>query len=173
MGLLIEGELLFLAGLRFGQTYLRMLAGGVFAASLIDLMAVDFPEGGTFRPWNRDWSRWSPVLLLTSAAFYFNRWRRVIEGAVYSTAAATLIVIVLGFDVYSPYGAMAFLLFAAVLFELGLRTEKKEFSYQSYVLGGFATLIQLLISSAPPENGWHYRLWIPIAVGAAVHYAAA
>ncbi len=170
VGLLIEGEILFLAGLRFGQTYLRQLAGGVFAASLIDLMAVDVPAGGTFRLANRDWSRWSPVMLLTSAVFYFNRWRRVVEGAVYSTAAATLIVMVLGFDTYSPYGCMALLLFAAVLFELGYRTEKVEFRYQSYVLGGLATIIQLLMSVAPDPK-WRFREWVPISVAAAVHYA--
>jgi uncharacterized membrane protein len=172
VGLLIEGELLFLAGLRFGQTYLRQLAGGIFAASLIDLMAVDVPAGGTFRMWNRDWSRWSPVMLLTAAAFYFNRWKRVIEGAVYSTAAATLIAMVLGFDTYSPYLCTSLLLFAMVLFEVGYRNEKKEFRYQSYVLGGLGTVLQLTVALGGDPN-WHYRVWVPISVAAAVHYATA
>jgi len=167
VGLLIEGEILFLAGLRFGQTYLRQLAGGVFAASLIDLMAVDVPAGGTFRLANREWSRWSPVMLLTAAVFYFNRWKRVVEGAVYSTAAAALIAIVLGFDTYSPYLCMAWLLFAALLFELGYRTEKREFRYQSYVLGALATGLQLLISLGEQPQ-WRYRVWVPLTVAAAV-----
>ena len=170
VGLLIEAELLFLAGLRFGQTYLRMLAGGVFASSLVDLMTLEVPAGGTFRLANRDWSRWSPVMLLTAACFYFNRWRRVVEGAVYSTAAALLITMVLGFDTYSAYLCVSWLLFAAVLFELGYRTEQREFRYQSYVLGALGTVLQLIVG-AGADPKWHFRPWVPITVAALLHYA--
>ena len=109
-------------------------------------------------------------MLLTSAVFYFNRWRRVAEGAVYSTAAAALIAMVLGFDTYSPYMCVSWLLFAAVLFELGYRTEKVEFRYQSYVLGALATILQLLVAVGPDPK-WHFREWVPISAAAAVHYA--
>ena len=50
VGLLIEAEALFLAGLQFGQTYLRQLAGAVFGASVIQLVAADVPAGGTIIP---------------------------------------------------------------------------------------------------------------------------
>ena len=43
LGLLIEGEILFLVGLRFGQRYLRQLAGAAFAGS----------RSGKCLPWRR------------------------------------------------------------------------------------------------------------------------
>jgi len=165
-GLLIEGEVLFLAGWRFGQTYLRQLAGGVISASAIDLLAEDLPAGGTFTIANQKWLRFSPVSILMAGCFYFNRAMKVAEGAVYSSVAAGLIALVLGCETFPPYLCVAWLLFAAMLFELKAR----EFRIQSYVIGGLGTGAGLLVNLLPAESAWHYRPWVPLAIAAAVHY---
>jgi hypothetical protein len=59
LGLLIEGEFLFLAGVRFGQKYLRQLAGATFFGSVMKIILVD-----EFAP-----ARWSPVAALSAAVF--------------------------------------------------------------------------------------------------------
>jgi Predicted membrane protein (DUF2339) len=166
VGLLIEGEVLFLAGWRFGQTYLQQLAGGVFSASVINLLAADLPAGGTFAIANQKWLRFSPVAILMAGCFYFNRAMKVAEGAVYSSVAAGLIALVLGFETFPPYLCVAWMLFAAMLFELKTR----EFRYQSYVVGGLGTGAGLLVNLLPTESAWHYRQSLPLAIVAAVHY---
>src|SRR5580658_8726370 len=61
VGLLLEGELLFLAGIRFGQTYLRQLAAGAFVVSLVKLRVVDLTPGNTTSIGHREWMAWTPV----------------------------------------------------------------------------------------------------------------
>ena len=164
VGLLIEAEALFLAGLQFGQTYLRQLAGAVFGASVIQLVAADVPAGGTTFLANRQWMLWSPVTLLTAAVFYSNRVLRVAEGVVYSSAAAGLIALVLGFETPQPYLCVSWLVFAALLFELGFRKGKAEFRWQAYAVGLLGTLVVLGPARTP---------WPALAIAGAIHYAAA
>ena len=82
---------------------------------------------------------WSPVTILTAAVFYLNRVLRVAEGAVYSSAAAGLIALVLGFETPQPYLCVSWLVFAALLFEFGFRKGKAEFRWQAYAVGLLGT----------------------------------
>ncbi len=175
VGLLIEGEALFLAGLQFGQTYLRQLAGAVFGASVIQLAASDVPAGGTMVFAGRSWMLWSPAAILTAGVFYLNRILRQTTGnrwsvPLYSSAAAGLIALVLGFETPQPYLCLSWLVFAALLFEFGFRKGKTEFRWQSYAVGLLGTAAGVRLNVVA---GLLDRQWIPIAISGAIHYAAA
>ncbi len=154
LGLLIEGELLFLAGFRFGQKYLRQLAGAAFFGSAMKIIVVD-----EFAAAN-----WSPIAALSAAVFYINRGLRVAEGVVYSSTAAALVAMVLAYETPHQYLCVAWLAFAALLFEAGFRLRQAEFRYQSYIIGALGTGAGFLVVTS---GGW-----LPLAICAAVHYAA-
>jgi uncharacterized membrane protein len=174
--LLVEGELLFLAGFFFGQRYLRRIAGLLFCASIFKLLASDLPVEESITFWRHTWMNWSPMAVLSAAVFYANRALRVAEGALYSTAAVGLVALVLGIETPREYLSVAWLGYAALLFELGLRLRKMEFRNQAYVLGTLGTGVGVLANTlGMPVFGARadWRLaWLPIAICAALHYSA-
>jgi uncharacterized membrane protein len=170
-GLLIEAEILFLAGIRFGQKYLRQLAGGVFLGSLAKLFT-DVPAGDTVVVATRTWMKWTPTAILTAAVFYFNRAFKITEGRIYSLIAAALIVLVLAFETPQQYLCAAWLIFAVVLFELGFRWNLEDFGFQSYGVGVLGSGAALLVNIAADHPDWQ-RQWLPIAISAGLHYAVA
>jgi uncharacterized membrane protein len=176
-GLLLEGEVLFLAGMQFGQTYLRQLAGAVFTTSVARILGFDVPAGGKTVIVGRAWVTWSPVAMSAAILFYINRVLRkqalnLLEGTLYSSVAAALICLVLTYETPQQYVCVAWLVFATVLFELGVRTRKIEFLYQSYVIGVLGTGAGLLANVFVSDPTWQHP-WIPIAIVAALHYAVA
>jgi hypothetical protein len=175
LGLLIEGEILFLAGLRFGQRYLRRIAGAAFIASAMKLVAVDESTAGSFAFAGRSWTNWSPIATLTAGIFYVNRMLRVPEGVLYTSAAAGLVAMVLGYETPHQYLCVSWLAFAAVLFELGFRFRQQEFRYQAYVIGVLGTAAGLIlnafgITALGARADWQLA-WLPLAISAAIHYA--
>lgn len=139
-GLLIEGEILFLAGWRFRQTYLRGLAGAAFAVCVAKIIAIDQLTGSAIGFAGRKWSEATPITLLTAATFYGNRLLQVAEGALYTWTAAALVTLALGFELPQPILGVAWLAFGALLLECGLRTRETEFRYQSYVVSALGFL---------------------------------
>ena len=89
--LLVEGELLFLAGVRFGERYLRRLAATVFAVSIGKLGFVDVPANGATTIAGIHMKVWTPVALAHAAGFYLNRILHTVSRA-YSWAAAAIVV---------------------------------------------------------------------------------
>ncbi|HTR39359.1 MAG TPA: DUF2339 domain-containing protein [Bryobacteraceae bacterium] len=132
LGLLIEGEVLFLAGFFFGQKYLRGLAGAVFTGAVGNLLLTDRWRGHNITLAGYHWAEPAPVALLAAATFYLNRLLRVAEGALYTWVAAGLVTLVIGVETPDAYLAVAWLIFGAILLELGLRTRAAEFRWQSY-----------------------------------------
>jgi uncharacterized membrane protein len=165
LGLLIEGEILFLAGLRFGQSYLRRLAGAAFAGPVMKTLLLDRTEGGSLVLAGRIWTNWSPIAALSAAVFYLNRMLRAPEGVLYSSTAAGLIATLLAYETPHQYLSVAWLAFAALLFEAGFRWRQPEFRYQSYIVGALGTGAGLVINSFTLP-------WLPLAICAALHYAA-
>jgi len=166
LGLLIEGEILFLAGFRFKQNYLRRLAGAAFIGSVVKLALVDQSEAGSIAFAGRAWTTWSPIAALSASVFYVNRALRVTEGVLYSSAAAGLVAMILGFETPHQYLCVSWLAFAALLFELGFRMRQPEFRYQSYIVGALGTGACVLVNVFGPI------VWLPLAISAAIHYAA-
>jgi uncharacterized membrane protein len=176
LSLLIEGEILFLAGWRFGQSYLRRLAGVVFAGSVVKTVLPDPLDGGSIVFGRRMWTNWSPIAALSAAIFYINRMLSTAGGVLYSSTAAALIAMVLGYETPREYLCVAWLAFAALLFEIGFRLRQAEFRYQSYLVGALGTGTALLVNSLRiPAFGarldWPLA-WLPLAICAALHYAA-
>jgi hypothetical protein len=170
LGLLVEGELLFLAGVRFGESYLRQLAGAAFIGSVVKILVLDKSADQTVTLLRRKWVVWSPVAALEAAVFYGNRMLGVVEGVVYSSVAAGLITLALGYETPLQYVGVGWMTFALLLFEFGFIRRKPEFLYQSYVVGalgtGAATLFDIFIGDAT----WHLP-WLPLAIGMGIHYA--
>jgi hypothetical protein len=171
LGWLIEGEILFLIGVRFRQLYLRNLAGAAFVATLGKLMGTDVPQGGSTIIAGKTWMSWTPVTILTAAVFYANRLLRVAESAVYSWAGAGLVALVLGYEIPQQWISLAWLVFAGVLFELGFRRSKDEFLFQSYAIGALGTIACFLVNVFASVATWRWP-WLPIAIAAAIHYTA-
>jgi uncharacterized membrane protein len=175
-GLLLEGEILFLAGIRFGQKYLRQLAGPAFAASVVKTVLVDESLGESIAFAGHTWSSWSPVAMLSAAVFYVNRMLRVAEGALYSSVAAGLIAMALAYETPHQYLCVSWLAFAALLFELGFSLRQEDFRYQSYAIGVLGTGAGLVLNSLGvpvfgARDAWQLQ-WLPLAICAALHYAA-
>ncbi|HXP87361.1 MAG TPA: DUF2339 domain-containing protein [Bryobacteraceae bacterium] len=170
LGLLIEGEVLFVAGFLCRQIYLRQLAGAAFLGSVAKLLIVDKPTGDTITLIGHKWQAWVPVAVLEAAVFYGNRIVRVMEGSAYSSAAAALITLVLGYETPLEYLSVAWMVFAALLFEFGFVKKKPEFLYQSYLIGALGTGAALVVNTAGGDPTWHWP-WLPLAICAAIHYA--
>ncbi len=169
LDLLIEGEILFLVGFRCGQKYLRNLAGAVFFGSVIKTVLVDASAAESVTIAGRTWTSWSPTAAWSAAVFYVNRVLRVSEGVVYSSAAAGLIAMLLAFETPHHYLSVAWLAFAALLFEVGFRWREAEFRYQSYILGALGTGTGLILNALGGSD-WPLA-WLPLAICAAIHYA--
>jgi len=95
LALLIEAELYYLAGLRFGSRYLRILAAVVFGLELGRLIAVDVP-GLPYRDW-------TPVAALDALVFYANRALRPAD-VIYGYAGAFMVALVAGFEAQRDRG---------------------------------------------------------------------
>lgn len=162
VSLLIEAELLFLAGLGWGEAYPRWLAGAVFLLPVGKLVGIDVPAGGTRAIGGRSWMTWTPAAMLTAAVFYINRVLRSAGGFFYSSAAGAVVLLVLGFETPLSYLCVAWLIFGALLFELGCRTGKREFRWQSYAA--------LLLGTGA---GALAHSWLPLGIAAALHYSVA
>ena len=177
VGLLIEGEILFLAGLRFGQRYLRRLAGAAFLGSVIKPVLVDQFDRRVHRLRRTHLDQLvahcgvvrGGVLCQPHAA---RRRRRVL----YSSVAAGLVAMVLGYETPHQYLCVAWLVFAALLFEVGFRLRTSWSSDTSPTS---------LARSVPVRAWWSIRsarcvrrrsdwplAWLPLAICAALHYAA-
>ncbi len=115
-------------------------------------------------------------LALSAAVFYINRTLRVTEGMLYGSTAAGLVALILAYETPHQYICVAWLGFAAALFETGFRLRQPEFRYQAYVIGAFGTgagfiVNSLGISAFGARLDWPLP-WLPLAICATLHYAA-
>ena len=154
LGLLIEAEVLYLAGVRLRAPYLRCLAGSVFAAELGDLVF----NVGRIAP-----VAWTPVAALSAVAFYGNRALQAAD-TFYGYAGAAMLALIAGFRAPHNDRALAWLLLAAAPYAIGWRARLADFRIQAYGLG---TLGLLGMAAFWPEP----HLSIGIAAGLA--YAGA
>jgi uncharacterized membrane protein len=124
--LFLEAELLYLAGERLRQSYLRMLAAGLFAAQVTHLAAFEVP-GLAVRAW-------SPLAALECLVFYANRALRRGD-LLYGYAAAGMAALVAGSEAPEPYRAIAWLALGLTTFGFGWRYRLADFRMQGYLLG--------------------------------------
>jgi hypothetical protein len=99
----------------------------------------------------------------------------VTEGVLYSSTAAGLVALVLCHETPRQYLCVAWLAFAALLFEGGFRLRQAEFRYQSYIIGALGTGAALIVNSFGAvqfgaRSDWPHP-WLPLAICAALHYS--
>ncbi len=173
--LLSEAEILFVAGLVFHQTYLRRLAGTLFAALGWQLLSADLPSTGSVQFLGLTLRDWTPSALFACLLFYTNRSRRAPANSpgVYAYAASALLALTLGFEVPLRYLGISWLAFAALLFLFGLRFRLFDFRLQGYsaallALGAMAVYqIQIAAGLATPSP----YAWISLSLATLAAYA--
>jgi len=137
LALLIEGELYYLAGVRFNSNFLRRLAGVIFLLQTGDLL-VQVVTGLPARSWE-------PVAALNVAVFYLNRTLQTSE-VWYGYAAAAMAALVSGSEAGEPWRGRVWSLMALGPFALGWWRRLLDFRLQGYalaILGAAATTIYL------------------------------
>ncbi len=148
IALLLTAEMLFTAGVGFGDRIVRWfgaVAAGITALRALALVAASAPvSGGT-----RSLHDWVPAVALVALALFVNREvlraRRIDPARIewlYSPAASLLTVQVLLAETASPYQGLALTIAAALLIETGVR-RAAEYRYEGYVIGLIAVAVML------------------------------
>jgi hypothetical protein len=164
LAFLVEAELLFFAGLYYKQPFVRHLAAGLLGASVLRMLVADVPQHDQFSLAGTQWRTWSPVALLHAAVFYMNRFLAA-RGTFYGHAAAGLLMLLLGFEVRSGFVALAWLIPALVLYEIGDRRQLRDFTLAGYWVGMASMVLFLarnVIAIGRPAD-WHE--WAPQLLG--------
>ena len=152
--LAVEAELIYLAGLRLRQRYLRWLGTSVFAVELLRLLMVDLGSVPS--------TSWIPVASVDVVLFYLNR---LLNGAdvFYGYAGAFVTAVILGKEAGEQTRGLAWFLAGAAAFLWGWWRQLLDFRIQGYVL---ALLGAFGIAVAVPQP-------VPaLATAAALFYAA-
>jgi hypothetical protein len=172
VALMAEAELLFLAGHLLRQAHLRHLAAALFGVANLRLIAFDVAGGRQITVAGSPWYAWSPVALLEAAVFYLNRFV-CHRGAFYSSFAAGLLTLVLGFEMLPAYLGLAWVLLAVVLLEFGGARHHRDFTLQSYCVGflGLCALFSKNVAETQLHTDWHG--WLPQLCAAILLYGVA
>jgi uncharacterized membrane protein len=170
VGLAIEAELIYLAGVRFRARFLRRLGGRAFAVSLATLAWHNFKDyplsAGKTAIFGRPIWNCTPPALFHAFLFYANRGLFRAHSA-FSYSAAGLIMLVLGAECPVWFVGTAWLLLATVLFEIGARTRLRESRVQAYGIAASGAIVTAMFHA----GGAPHLLWIPLAASLALVYA--
>jgi hypothetical protein len=156
IALLLEAEMLTLAGLNLNEEYLQILGGLLFvvpASKLIffDLANVMLPSYLGFQApatfFGLKMGRWSLAAALTAAAGYFNRWlaAKRYETQAYSYFASAVALLVIFAECPINYRGLGWLILGALLFEAGLRAAAADLRTQGQLAGALGALTLLAV----------------------------
>lgn len=184
IALLLEAEMLILAGLNLNEEYLQILGGLVFvlpASKLIffDLANVMLPSYlGVQAPapfLGLKMGRFSLVAALTATAAYCNRWlaAKRYETKAYSYFATAVALIVILLECPINYRGLGCLILAAALFEAGLRAAAGDLRTQGYAAGALGALILLGVSVFGWPGASADGRQVALAVAVVINYALA
>jgi hypothetical protein len=138
-----EGEILYLAGVRFRSEFLRVLGSIGLALSLGELVWKS----------SRDSSdHWTWAALFDAFLFYLNRflWRPNLG---FSFAGSALVAVVVVAECRQPYDCFVILVFSFALLELWLRKQLIEFRIQAY-LGTAAGILLANSEKVQAPTAW-------------------
>lgn len=150
--LVVEAELLYLAGMRLRAPFLRWLGTSLFGVEAVRLLAFDvgaLPVG-----------QWAPVASLDAVVFYVNR-ALCAADFFYGYAAAGMLALVIGKEVQEPYRSVAWQAAAVGAFAYGWWRRLFDFRLQGYLL------LAVGLAGTAAET----RV-LPLAVAAGIGYAA-
>ncbi len=154
LALVVEGELFYLAGVRFRAPYLRYLAGALFILELGHLAGRELPQLPA--------RAWTPLAALQAAVFYANR-ALLPADVVYGYAAAGMMALVAGYEAGAPFRGRAWYALAAGTFGFGWWRRLADFRFQGYALAILGAIGTALFAPHPP---------LALAAGAAAGYTA-
>ncbi|MBI4875510.1 MAG: DUF2339 domain-containing protein, partial [Acidobacteria bacterium] len=169
VGLAVEAEMLYLAGVRLRSRFLRALGWIGFAFSLERLLIVDvlYLDGRSL--WfGHEIRNWTPPALFHAALFYLNR-RLHGPAAAFSWLAGGLLALVLGVETHQRFLGAAWLLATVGLYEIGRWKKLREYRMQACCLGvmGVGALLWVHLTADWPLP------WIPLSLGLAIAYGYA
>lgn len=169
--LAMEAEALFMAGLRFRSNWLRGLAVCGFVASLINIAAIAAFNSAQVDVLGHMTHKWVLLLLFQALLFYVNRGvsqpgSRI--GLGFSWSASLLLMVAVGQE--SPVGwiGSAWLAMAAILWEIGMRKQLREFRWQGYAMGAAGWFQSVILVQDVKTHQW-----IGLAIATAFAYACA
>jgi uncharacterized membrane protein len=166
-GFAIEAEILYLAGTFLNLAFLRWLGSIGFFFSLARLLINDIATGQKVAvAGSGSINAATPSELFHAMLFYVNRLLRK-PNRIYSSLAAALIAIVMAQELPEQFIATGWLVFAAVLFELGLRKRLTEFRFQAYALAAAGVVAGI---SFHIVRTWPHP-WIPLACALVLVFA--
>ena len=160
--LLVEAELLFLAGVRFNERYVRYLSAGVFFVAIVQLM----DAGATSHT-----REWALMTVVAAVLMYANRYlHRASVG--YSWVGTALTAIVLATETKTEWLGVAWLALAGALAFVHSRTEAKEFDWQAAVMGMLSVIMLAAVNVIGLEQPRPLP-WAPQLVAALMLFAGA
>jgi hypothetical protein len=151
IGLLVEAEALYIAGVTLGKPYLRRLATVVFAFQVLQFLNV-----GLAAP------QWRTVAAMSAAFFYLNR-ALCAEDVFFGYAGMAMLGLTLGYRVPHRDPALALVLASTVPFAIGWRWKLADFRIHGYLLAA-AGLARMAIPGEPVHS---------LVLAAAVAYGGA
>jgi uncharacterized membrane protein len=153
LALLVEAELLYLAGWRLRSAYLRYVAAPLFALAVFHLLAFELTELPV--------SAWTPVAALGAVLLYANCFLRAAD-ALYGYAGIGMVALVAGYVAPRGYRAIWWLLLGLAPFAWGWWRRLLHFRVQGYLL----VALGLMDVAVNPSS-------LSLAIAAIVSYALA
>ena len=136
LALLIEGEMIVLAGQALGNRFVRGLGGGVLSLAFIRMTCVDAMTSGRVRTW-------TPTAFLMAGVFAANRLR---GGWAYSAGAGILLAMVTGAEARREWVPFAWAAIGLAALFIALRRELADVHWQhpiwmtvTFIAGAIAT----------------------------------
>src|SRR5260370_23156969 len=173
-GLFAEAEVLFVAGLFFGEAYPRRLAAALFTTGIGRLLIFDtsLPDRITVAGWSV--RHWTPSAALAGALFYINRALRKTDVA-YGYAAAAVFALIIACETPERFIGLGLLSFAAAAFAFGWTSRLLDFRIQGYAVSAFGFLAIAIYHSRVAQGIVPAPLhpWISLTAAAILAYAAA
>jgi hypothetical protein len=148
IGLMVEAEVLFIAAIRLRIPVAKVLSWLGFLAAIRQIFG-DIYAPGISTLGGVQFHNVTPPLAILAGLLYVNR-RLAKDEFYWSYVASTLVTMVLAIESRSvAFVGIAWLIWSAILFELGLRRNLFEFRVQAYGIGALAALATLMTGAVP------------------------
>jgi hypothetical protein len=162
MALLMEGELVLLAGLALRNKLIQKIAGLVLCGAFIRLVAVNVWSTDEITVAGFTLYTWTPVALLMAGVFTVNRLLRG-GGPWYSAAASILAAIVVSQEVNRYWVVVVWAAMAVAALWTGIRLDQRDLRFQAYI-GTVATLSRACFTNIYPADTIQAHVAAAIAV---------
>ncbi len=160
IGLMMEAQLLVLAGMRFGDRFFCHAGAAVFAIP-VWLIFVDNYKFGQLQIGAHQFDGWVPYTAFLALQYYFNRWITR-GGAYYTWGALALLLATTGELLNNHWTAASWIAIGVVLIEAHRRSGWNELLYQAAVATAFGFVGAIGVKD-----------WPVAACGAALLYVGA